>query len=143
MRQSGVLQHILGEIRNISAEKDTSSGKHAYVILTPLNPLSYCKTGVYRGTHYFSYFCSKHRLWVLVRTASLRRSNEYPQSIFEQKYEKYENFLSENFHFLVVKFSVYLNRHVFVMSSGAMIPFRDVFNTHCFIISQAGYIVVT
>ena len=25
-------------------------------------------------------------------------------------------FLSENFHFLVVKFSVYLNRHVFVMS---------------------------
>ena len=29
---------------------------------------------------------------------------------FEQKYEEYENFLSENFHFLVVKFSVYLNR---------------------------------
>ena len=35
---------------------------------------------------------------------------------FEQKYEKYQNFLSENSHFLqVVKFSVYLNRHVFVM----------------------------
>ena len=34
---------------------------------------------------------------------------------FEQKYEKYQNFLSENFHFLVVKFSVYLNRCVFVM----------------------------
>ena len=31
---------------------------------------------------------------------------------FEQKHEKYENFLSENFHSLVVKFSVYLNRHV-------------------------------
>ena len=31
----------------------------------------------------FSYFCSKHRLWVLVRTASSRRF--YPQSIFEQK----------------------------------------------------------
>ena len=44
-------------------------------------------------------------------------SNDYPQSIcFQQKYEKYRNFLSENFHFLVVKFSVYLNRHVFVMS---------------------------
>ena len=27
---------------------------------------------------YVSYFCSKHRLWILVRTAS----NEYPQSIF-------------------------------------------------------------
>ena len=36
---------------------------------------------------------------------------------FEQNYEKYLNFLSENFHiFLVVKFSVYLNRHVFVMN---------------------------
>ena len=34
---------------------------------------------------------------------------------FEQKYEKYQKFLAENFHFLVVKFSVYLNRHVFVM----------------------------
>ena len=35
---------------------------------------------------------------------------------FEQKYEKYQKFLSKNFHFLVVKFSIYLNRHVFVMS---------------------------
>ena len=35
---------------------------------------------------------------------------------FEQKYEKYQNFSSVNFHFLVVKFSVYLNRHVFVMN---------------------------
>ena len=34
---------------------------------------------------------------------------------FEHKYEKYQNFLSENFPFLVVKFSIYLNRHVFVM----------------------------
>ena len=34
---------------------------------------------------------------------------------FEQKYEEYQNFLSENFHFLVVKFSVYLNRCVFIM----------------------------
>ena len=34
---------------------------------------------------------------------------------FEQKYKKYQDFLSENFHFLVVKFSVYLNRRVFVM----------------------------
>ena len=34
---------------------------------------------------------------------------------FEQKYEKYQNFLSENFKFLEVKFSIYLNRRVFVM----------------------------
>ena len=50
-----------------------SSRKHTYIILTPLNPHLYSKTGVYRSIHYFSYFCPKHRLWVLVRTASLRR----------------------------------------------------------------------
>ena len=56
-----------------------ASRKHAYIILTPINP-----------------------------TFNL---------CFEQKSVKYRNFLSENFHFLVVKFSVYLNRHVFVMGS--------------------------
>ena len=34
---------------------------------------------------------------------------------FEQKYEKYQIFLSENFMFLEVTFSIYLNRHVFIM----------------------------
>ena len=37
---------------------------------------------------------------------------------FELKYENYQNFLSENFQFWVVKFSVYLNRRVFVMKGG-------------------------
>ena len=36
---------------------------------------------------------------------------------FEQKYEKISDFLFENFHFFMVKFSVYLNRRVFVMFS--------------------------
>ena len=34
---------------------------------------------------------------------------------FEQKYEKYQNFFIRKFPFLVVNFSVYLNRRVFVM----------------------------
>ena len=34
---------------------------------------------------------------------------------FEQEYEKYQIFLSEFFPFLGVKFSKYLNRHVFIM----------------------------
>ena len=34
---------------------------------------------------------------------------------FELKYEKYQIFLSENLQILVVKVSIYLNRHVFVM----------------------------
>ena len=36
---------------------------------------------------------------------------------FEQKYEKYQRFLSENFQFLEVKFSTYLHMRVFVMNS--------------------------
>ena len=38
---------------------------------------------------------------------------------FEQKYKKYQNFLYENCQFLEVKFSIYLNRRVFVMSAGS------------------------
>ena len=34
---------------------------------------------------------------------------------FEQEYETYPNFLSNNFPFSVVKFLIYLNRRVFVM----------------------------
>ena len=34
---------------------------------------------------------------------------------FEQKYEKYHNFYLKTSSFLVVKFSIYLNRRVFVM----------------------------
>ena len=35
---------------------------------------------------------------------------------FEKKYVKNQNFLFENFPFLVVKLSVYLNRRVFLMT---------------------------
>ena len=42
-------------------------------------------------------------------------SNEYPQSMILSKYMKKTDFLSENFQVLVVKFSIYLNRRVFVM----------------------------
>ena len=61
---------------------------------------------------------------VLISTHNLCREQNRPDEAvltsthnlcFEQNPEKYQNFLSENFHFLVVKFSVYLNRHVFVM----------------------------
>ena len=48
-------------------------------------------------------------------------SNEYPQSMFWAEIWKMSEFLSENFHFLVVKFSTYLNRHVFVMQCGILV----------------------
>ena len=68
---------------------------------------------------------------VLVRTASQNidcgyslesprggGSNEYLNLCFEQKYEKYQSFLSENFQFLEMKFSIHLKRRVFVMTTG-------------------------
>ena len=69
--------------------------KHAYSnilkILPPKNENFQMK-----NSYIFSYFCSKHRLWVLVRTASAQNidcgytleppqrggSNEYTQSMF-------------------------------------------------------------
>ena len=44
-------------------------------------------------------------------------SNECHNLCFEQKYEKYHKFCLEIFPFLVVQFSIYLNRRVFVMQN--------------------------
>ena len=80
----------------------------------PLKPHFYIVKLGFTGVYIiFLISAQKHRLWVLVRTAVLTSTHNL---CFEQKYEEYQNFLSENFQFLVVKFSVYLNRHVFVMS---------------------------
>ena len=43
-----------------------------HAVSMPLNPLYIGEFGVGIGIHYFPYFCSEHRLWVLVRTTSLR-----------------------------------------------------------------------
>ena len=93
------------------------SRKHAY-IFDPRKPhFLYSKSGVYRGRHTFFYFCSKHRLWVLVRTASPRRFSRVPTIyVLSRNMKKIRVFLSENFQFLEVKFSIYLNRRVFVMA---------------------------
>ena len=48
-----------------------------------------------------------------IREAVLTSANNL---CFEQKYEKYQRFLSEDFKFLEIEFSIYLNRHVFVMA---------------------------
>ena len=50
---------------------------------------------------------------------------------FEQKYEKYLSFLAENFQFLVVKFSIHLNRRVFVMISNQLRTGRFYFRSLC------------
>ena len=72
----------------------------------------YFNTGVYI---IFPISSQNHRLWVFVSTASARRSNEYPQSIFEQKYEKCQSFFIWKIQFLELKIAIYFNRRVFVM----------------------------
>ena len=78
----------------------------------PLKPHFYTVklgfTGVYIN---FLISAQKHRLWVLVESVLTSTHN----LCFEKIYENYHNFSSESFHFLVVKFSIYLNRRVFVM----------------------------
>ena len=76
----------------------------------PLKPHFYIVKLGFTGVYIiFLISAQKHRLWVLVRT-------EYPQSMFWSEIWKNIRILSENFHFLVWKFSVYLNRRVFVMT---------------------------
>ena len=41
--------------------------------IPPYTPLLYSKIGVYRAIQYFLIFALKHRFWVLIRTASMRR----------------------------------------------------------------------
>ena len=52
----------------------------------------------------------KNRLSKAVRTSTL-------SLCFEQKYKKYQGFLSENFQFIKVKFAIYLSWRVFEMGS--------------------------
>ena len=85
----------------------------------PIKPYFYIVKLGFTGVYIiFLNFAQKHRLWEdcgysleLPRQGS---SKEYPQSIFWLEIWKIE-FLSENFQFLEVKFSTYLNRPVFVM----------------------------
>ena len=79
----------------------------------PLKPHFYIAKLGYTGVYIiFLISAQKHGLCVLVRTAS----NKYPQSMFLSRNKKnIRIFSSENFQFLEVKFSIYLNRRVFVM----------------------------
>ena len=70
-------------------------------------------TGVYI---IFLISAQKHRLWVLVRNALSRRFYQVPSINVLGRNMKISDFLSEHYQFLVVKFSIYLNRHVFVMA---------------------------
>ena len=65
-------------------------------------------TGVYI---IFLISAQRHRLWVLVRDGS----NEYTIYVLSRNMKNVRIFCLKTFHFLVVKCSVFLKRHVFVM----------------------------
>ena len=68
--------------------------------LDPLKPHFYIVKLRFTGVYiFFLISAQKHRLWVLVRTVLTSTHN----LCFVQKYEKYQNFLSENFHFFCGK----------------------------------------
>ena len=73
-------------------------------------PLSYTssKTGVCRGIPFFLIFAPKHRLWVLVRTASARRFSRVPTIYVLSKNIKNIKIFGVKFSFFTVKkISVY------------------------------------
>ena len=74
-------------------------------------------------THYLSLFLLKNiDCGYSLEPPHRGGSNEYPQPIFWAELWKMIEILSKNFQFLEVKFSIHLNRHVFVMTvSGPMV----------------------
>ena len=87
---------------NVSCGRMRTPRKHTYIILTSLNPTFYI-VGLYRVDIIFLISARKHRLWVLVRTAS-------PKNISE--------FLSENFQFWRWNFQYIWIGVFLVMSEG-------------------------
>ena len=103
--------------------------KHIHVSLRI--PLLYGKTGVYRGIHIFLNFDPKHRVWVLVRTASPRVCTH--NQCFEQIYQKYRSYYEENLLILhgqtfvmIIYFIPRQRRDKFVIATKARYPFDNV-----------------
>ena len=76
--------------------------------IPPYTPLLYSKTGVHRGIEYFLIFALKHRLWVRVRTASLRRCKRVPTIYVLSKNIK----LIKTFHLIIAIFTAVKNRYI-------------------------------
>ena len=84
----------------------------------PLKPHFYIvKRGLQGYTLFFLFLLKNIDCGYSLEPPRRGGSNEYPQSMYCAEIRKISEFLSENFQFLVVKFSVYLNRRVFVMIS--------------------------
>ena len=101
-----------------------SSWKLTYIFLTPLNLTFMLENWGLQGyTLFFLFLLKNIDCGYSLEPPRRGGSNEYPQSMFWAEIWKISAILSENVQFLVVKFSIYLNRRVFVkcMSSNVRV----------------------
>ena len=81
----------------------------------PLKPHFYIvKLGSEGVFNIFLISAQEHRLWVLDKTVFLRRSYRVPNIYVLAEVRKISEIFIWKFSFLVVKFSIHLNRRVFV-----------------------------
>ena len=112
------IRAVIRRIIKFQEWSEVSSRKHGYIVLTPLKPHFFIvKLGFTGYTLFFTFLPKNIDCGYSLEPTHRNGSNEYPNLCFEQKYEKHKSFLSGNFSVFEVKFSIYLNRRVFVMNT--------------------------
>ena len=99
-----------------------TSRKHTYIILTPLKPHFYTGKLGLTGVNIIVLISAQNTdCGYSLEPPRRGGSNEYPQSMFwAEIWTNIRIFYLKIFLFLVVKFSIYLNRRVFVMKVSSM-----------------------
>ena len=91
--------------------------KTCLYIFYSLKPLFYIVKLGFTGVYViFLISAQKHKFGYSLEPPRRGGSNEYPQSMFWIEIWKISGFYLKMFSFLVMKFSIYLNRRVFIMS---------------------------
>ena len=108
----------------IAIDWGSPSRKYAYIILTPLKSHFYIAKPGFTGVYIiFLISAQNHSLWYSLEPPHRGGSNEYPQSMFlSRNVKNISVFYLKIFSFLEVKFSKYLNRHVFIMQNSFILP---------------------
>ena len=105
-----LLVAVIKQSRQLAITKTNPCNEH------PFTPHFYIVKLGFTRVYIFSYFCPKHRLWILVRTASLTCTHN---QCFEQILEK--NII--NFH---LKMNIYYSREVLLYIARACLRNADI-----------------
>ena len=87
-------------------------------LITKTRLFKYIENLTSKNLRYFSYFCSKHRFWILIGVEYLQSVYEYPHSMLLSKNKKGNVYpCKPPFDYIKVGFKgVIVYRHVFVIS---------------------------